>query len=235
MNVYFPIALCLLPIALFFIAIRIVSAHQSGTVVGEQGRTVRSGTVRSGTVLFIIALALAAVLLISMIETFIPRLFPAPRPLAALLLSCFAVALIEEVSKPLVLLVLPAKRLTMGQFVLCAAIFGLSVGCFESVAYFLRVLVRAQKMGAEPVYGNILTRIFTAVSLHTFCAMLGAIFILSLRKGRAKIGSIFWAIVLHAIYDFLALNTSRRYFAYAAILLAALQCRAYYRTLCGEE
>lgn len=146
------------------------------------------------------------------------------------------VGVIEEVSKALALFALPVKRyaLTNKAGVLCALEAGLSLGCFESVAYSLDAFSRASAMGSTPVYSSIFCRIFTSDALHTFCAILGGIFVLSIKRAKGRrsgIMAIMWAIILHSLYDFFAIAPRYKWLSVAAILLAAVECKIHYQKL----
>lgn len=228
MNIYAAAALCLLPSVIAFVAIW------------------RVCKIKVLVLLLCVLLAIVIVVPVSFVESFALRHLQeicrgAKRPFFALLFSVLTVGLIEETSKSLTLLALPIKRckLTDSGFMLCALLFGLSLGCFESMAYFLDAIGRASNIGSTPVYTSIFCRIFTSDAMHTFCAMLGGIFILSIKKEYSHsqvtpptdIMAIVWAVILHGIYDFLVAVPHRQLFALSAILLTAVQCNAHYKKL----
>lgn len=225
MNIYLAMALCFLPLVLSAVAVKL----SSGAPVL--------------VLLFSVLLALVMVVPVSIVEGAALRVrwFRYTRhfvtstqpPVASLLFCIVAVGLVEEVSKALMLLALPVRRalLTDLQAVLCALVFGLAVGCFESAAYFLDAIDKAASMGSHPIYSSIFSRIFTADMLHSFCAALGGIFILSIKREEVKTDTvaIVWAILIHGIYDFLVINSRYPWLSIAAILLAIVEVNSHYR------
>lgn len=214
MNIYFAVALCFLPLIAVFLAFRLICDVPIMCAVISA------------------SLALAIIAPVSFVETFALRLLHLHSAFKTLVLYVMVVGLVEEVSKALVLFALPAKKLTDKAFLLCALLFGAGVGCFESVVYFLKTLVRTSDMGATLVYGTIFARIFTSDALHTFCAGLGGLFILSIRRkddARSDAMAIILAIVLHGLYDYFAINARYFWLSIVVILLAAVECHSHFR------
>lgn len=213
MNIYAALVLCLMPLIAFFILLCLT--RSTPPLIA----------------LLSAALALVIVVPVSFVETFALRLVHLNSAMTALMLYVLIVGLVEEVPKALALFALPARHLNDKQFLLCALLFGAGVGCFESVVYFLKTLVKTSNMGAELVYSSIFSRIFTADALHTFCAGLGGLFILSIKREDDKMCdamAIILAIVLHGLYDYFAMSTNRSWLSIAAIILAAVECTSHY-------
>lgn len=180
-----------------------------------------------------VVLGLAAVIPISLIQFFIPDFSGFFRsPVLSSILKCLLLyGLIEECLKAAFILPLPRKNCTCFQFLLLSFVFGLALGCFESVVYFFDHLQKAWSRGAQLLFFPIFLRIFTADVIHLACAGLGGLFVWSCRtKSRPSI--LITAVLIHGFYDFFAGFTSPlRWFSAAVILLAVAECRIKYVSL----
>lgn len=191
--------------------------------------------------LIAILLGLAAVFPIAVIQYFLPDAFNfiAHPLLRTLLKSLIIYGLIEEIVKMLMVIPLPHKDYTELKFLLLAFLMGLSLGCFESLVYFLDHLQMARYRGADLLYGLIFVRIFSTDVIHFACTGLSALFIYSCRDKNRKISILFFAIVLHGLYDFFAgFQNNLKWFAIPVILLAVIECRIIYinqKNLCENR
>lgn len=178
-----------------------------------------------------ILLGLIAVFPISLIQYFLPSLaiFPQNPVLQTLLKSLFIYGLVEETVKMLFIIPIPSKKISELEFLLLAFTMGLTLGCFESLVYFLDHLQMANSRGAQLIYTQIFTRILTADLLHMACTGLSGLFIFSCRNKPSKISIFITAVVLHGFYDFFAgFQNNLNYFAIVVIILAIVECRNKY-------
>ena len=137
--------------------------------------------------------------------------------------------LIEESLKMITLLFLPSKKLNLPSFFCCCMICGLAFGSFESVVY---MLVSLQKMtsGTGIIYKLVVSRLFSAVIIHTLCTSLSGLYIWTFRKKKTKIFPFILAVTLHGLYNFFAsYPVPFYYFIIPVILFAALECRIRYQ------
>lgn len=191
--------------------------------------------------LIAILLGLVAVFPIALIQYFLPDVFSfIEHPLLRTLLKSLIVyGLIEEIIKMLMVIPLPHKNYSELKFLLLAFLMGLSLGCFESLVYFLDHLQMAKYRGADLLYGLIFTRIFSTDIIHFACTGLGALFIYSCRDKNKKFSILILAVVLHGLYDFFAgFQNSFKWFAIPVILLALIECRIIYinqKNLCENR
>lgn len=137
---------------------------------------------------------------------------------------------IEETVKMFTLCLLPQKKLPPAAFFAMALLFGLALGSFESVIYFVRRIQTSDlPTGFSAAFHLMLIRSATAVLIHTFCAGLSGLYIYNFRNKRNNVMPFLWAAVLHGIYNFFAaFQSDFRYFAVVAILLAVVECRVWY-------
>ncbi|GMO11920.1 MAG: hypothetical protein Ta2A_21170 [Treponemataceae bacterium] len=104
-----------------------------------------------------------------------------------------------------------------------SALVGLTVGCFESLIYF----VAGQQ--------TIILRLCTSTLIHVFCAILSGLFAyrcLVKINGffRFSLFPFFYAVIIHGIYNFFALrNDNLWYFSLAVIFLALSQASLWYK------
>jgi hypothetical protein len=191
-----------------------------------------------GSICAAVLLGLAAVLPISVIQYFLPSLnILTEQPiLREILKSLLLYGLVEELLKCVFVLALPKKGKTALEFLLLAFILGLSLGCFESIVYYLDHLQMANNRSATLLYGSIFARIFSSDLIHMTCTGLGGLFIFSIRNKRLCITSLLSAIFLHGLYDFFAgFQNGLRWFAVFAILLAIAECRLKYSAITQPE
>lgn len=187
--------------------------------------------------MFAILLGLIAVVPISFLEFIIPdfTFFKDSLILSLLLKSVIVYGLIEELLKAALIIPLPKKNTSLRDFLLLSFCFGLTLGCFESVVYYLDHWNSAQNIGATVLYVQIFVRIFTSDIIHMTCAGLGGLFIYSIWHKCTKISCIITAVLLHGLYDFFVpfqLDFSwLKWFAIPVIILAALECRIKYKDL----
>ena len=188
--------------------------------------------------LIAILLGLVAVFPISVIQFFLPPVqFLTQYPiLFALLKSILLYGLVEEIIKMLLLLPLPHKKLSLLQFFFLSFLMGLSLGCFESIIYFFDHLQVASSRGAQLIYTQIFTRIFTADIIHATCTALAGLFIYTCRAKPVRPSLLLLPILLHGIYDFFAgFQNNLRWFSIIVILLAIVQCRIRYTSLTDPD
>lgn len=140
--------------------------------------------------------------------------------------------LVEETVKMFSLLLLPHKKTGFGAFFAMSLVSGLSLGCFETVIYLFAG------------YQNIQLRSLTAVAMHSFCAGLSGIYVWTWRNpvergGGKKIPLVMpfvLAVVLHGVYNFFAgFSGGFWWFSVVAILMAALECRIWYKKVAGDD
>lgn len=177
---------------------------------------------------------LVAVFPISLIQYFLPSLpiFTNAPVLHALLRSLFLYGLIEEIFKTVLLLPVPHKEYSELNFLLLSFVMGLALGCFESVVYYFDHLQIATFRGAKLLYGQIALRIVTSDLIHMTCTGLCGMFIFSCRNKPRTISPLVMAILLHGIFDFFAgFQNGLKYFEFAVVLLAMVECRIKYTSL----
>ncbi|MBQ4330622.1 MAG: PrsW family intramembrane metalloprotease [Spirochaetaceae bacterium] len=140
--------------------------------------------------------------------------------------------LVEETVKMLSLLLLPHKKMGIGVFLAMSLISGLALGCFETVIYLFSG------------YQNIQIRSLTAVAMHSLCGGLSGIYVWTWRNPVEKapgkkvplVMPFVLAVVLHGVYNFFAgFSGGFWWFSVVAILMAALECRIWYRKAAGMD
>ena len=184
--------------------------------------------------LLAILFGLIAVFPIAIIQFFLPEIvmlkqFPV---LFSILKSLFLYGLVEEAIKMGILWPLPHKEYNSLNFLLLAFVVGLSLGCFESVVYFIDHLQRANDRGAQLIYSQIFTRIFTSDIIHMTCTGLSGLFVYSCRQKNSKPTFFILAVLLHGLYDFFAgFQTNLHWFSIIVVLLAIAECRIKYTSL----
>lgn len=134
--------------------------------------------------------------------------------------------LIEETVKMFTMLLLPHRKTGFAAFFAMAFICGLSLGCFETIIYLFSG------------YQNIQIRSLTAVAMHSLCGGLSGIYVWTWRNPVEKapgkkvplVMPFVLAVVLHGVYNFFAgFSGGFWWFSVVAILMAALECRIWYR------
>ena len=138
--------------------------------------------------------------------------------------------LIEESMKMLFMCLIPQKKQVLSTFFCCVVLYGLTVGGFESVVYIIRKFQEIQLQGGrEIVLRLLIDRIFTAQTIHLFCAALSGLYLWNFRNHKKNIMPFFFAVLLHGIYNFFASFTGVFHaLAIVAILLAAVETRIFY-------
>lgn len=145
--------------------------------------------------------------------------------------SILIYGLIEEVNKCFFMIFIPKKGFDNLRLLFIGMMFGLTLGCFESVIYYLDHLQMAQARGAEMLYLQIFVRIFTSDVIHMTCAGVGCLFVSKIQE-RIRFSFIFTIILIHGLYDFFAGFTNRFYwFIIPILLLSCLECRIKYSSL----
>jgi len=110
------------------------------------------------------------------------------------------------------------KDIRRGAAAAAGAAAGLTTGSLEALMYFAGGMER------------IALRLVTAAALHAFCALLSALTAVPPASGKRAVAPFAWACALHGVYDFFAgFGGVFRYFSLAALLLAAVECRIWYR------
>lgn len=128
--------------------------------------------------------------------------------------------IVEESIKMGLLFILPAKKTNLKTFFVYSILCGLSVGCFESLIYLISG------------YENIGLRMITAVVIHLTCTGLCGLFVYSVRNKIVHVKPLIIAILFHGVYNYFAgFSSSIKYFSYAVILFAIIECRLCYKTL----
>lgn len=219
MNIHAALALCFVPLIVMFFFVRRFA--QVGTIV----------------CLYAVLLGLLAVAPISILQFYVADIpiLNSNHWITQLLRAVLFNGLIEEFIKIIFIFFLPSKRLSLGNFFLCACICGMSLGCFESAIYFLQHLQQANTIGTHLIYVQIFTRMFTSDAVHTLCAGLGGLFIRSIKRMRIDIAAFLFAPLIHGLYDFFALYDDFKRFSVAALLFLVVQCRISYTSQAEEK
>ena len=181
-----------------------------------------------------VLIGLLTVIPISFIQFFLPDIpFLLQFPLWHTLFKSLVIyGFVEELIKMLMTVLLPHKKSSTLQFLFLAFLMGISLGCFESVVYFLDHLQKANAKGAQLLYSQIFMRIFTSYIIHLTCAGLGGLFVVSCRQKKVKVSIFVFSVILHGFYDFFAgFANFFKYFSFIVILLAIVECRIKYLSL----
>ena len=181
-----------------------------------------------------VLIGLLTVIPISFIQFFLPDIpFLLQFPLWNTLFKSLVIyGFVEELIKMLMTVLLPHKKSSTLQFLFLAFLMGISLGCFESVVYFLDHLQKANAKGAQLLYSQIFMRIFTSDIIHLTCAGLGGLFVVSCRQKKVKVSIFVFSVILHGFYDFFAgFANFFRFFSIIVILLAIAECRIKYLSL----
>lgn len=214
MNVYSAIILCFVPFVTVFLLAKILIDDVS--IVKE---------------LCACVLGLIAVLPVTVLQFFCGDLllFKGSMFLSVLFRALVLYGLIEEGIKCGTLFLFPVKNESVKLVFVYSLIAGLFLGCFESVIYLINAIQKAVNRGGEILLHMIYLRTFTSIVIHTFCAGLLGMFVYSAKNKKPMWGAVFYAVLLHGLYDFFAIMQKPiNYFSYAAILLLILQCRIFY-------
>ena len=181
-----------------------------------------------------VLIGLLTVIPISFIQFFLPDIpFLLQFPLWHTLFKSLVIyGFVEELIKMFMTVLLPHKKSSTLQFLFLAFLMGISLGCFESVVYFLDHLQKANAKGAQLLYSQIFMRIFTSDIIHLTCAGLGGLFVVSCRQKKVKVSIFVFSVILHGFYDFFAgFANFFKYFSFIVILLAIVECRIKYLSL----
>lgn len=128
--------------------------------------------------------------------------------------------IVEESAKMVMMFLLPAKKTRLSVFFSYALLCGLTLGSLETLIYLIN--------------GNrsITLRLFTAVTMHTFCSGLSGLFVFSVKhKAEAVSKKFLWlpfayAVLFHGLYNYFAgMYGPLHYFAYAVILITVVECK----------
>lgn len=217
MSVYVMMGLSFLPLAAFLVIF----------CLAVPGFKLRYGLASTLVGLF-------SLIPIVVVQYFILRMpiFSGNTLLSALITVMVFNGLVEETVKMLSLLLLPHKKIGFGAFFAMSLVSGLTLGCFETVIYLFAG------------YQNIQIRSLTAVVIHSFCAGLSGIYVWTWRhpaeRSGGKKGSLITpfvlAVVLHGAYNFFAgFSGIFWWFSVVAILMAALECRIWYKKVAGDD
>lgn len=113
----------------------------------------------------------------------------------------------------------------------CCFVAGLSIGGFESIIYLLNTFLQGTDVGFGAVVSFVVTRMFTAVLIHAFCAGLSGLCIF-----RKNIVPLLFAILLHGTYDYFARFSNAFWlFSIVAILLSILECRIFIKNSTSDN
>ncbi len=184
-------------------------------------------------ILLSILLGLVCIFPISIIQYFLSPLLKIVNIgiFSTFVTSILLYGFIEELFKTLFMIPI-SKKMSLFNFLILSFIFGLSVGCFENIIYFIEKLQNANSNGTTLLYSLILLRTFSSVIIHMTCSGLCGMFIYSVSKKNKRISCFVYAILLHGFYDFfVGFNQNIRWFYIAVILLSAIECRIKYQKI----
>lgn len=217
MNIYICLFFCCIPFLLCFISFKLFSS------------------IKVSTELFASLFGLLAVLPITFLQYILSdvisenNLFILEGVFPLFMKALIYCGLIEEIIKMLFIACVPKKKISFNNFFMAALLFGLCIGCFESVVYFLRNLQQANVRGAELIYYLIFARIFSADLIHMFCAGLCGIFVWSCILKQYDFGALIFSILIHGVYDFFAsFQSNIKWFSVVAILFVIIETRIHY-------
>lgn len=215
MNLYALLGICFIPTLLFF----------SLTVMFNKNLKIRYA-------LLACILALITVIPTSMIQFYVLSLpiFNSYTFFSVMITAILFNGLIEESMKMLFMCAIPQKNQILSAFFCCTLLYGITVGGFESVIYVIKKFEEIQgQAGKEIVVRLLLDRIFSAQTIHTFCAGLTGLYIWNFRNHKRNFMPFVYAVLLHGIYNFFASFSSfYHWLAVVAILFAAVECRIFY-------
>jgi hypothetical protein len=215
MNIYAPITLCFI----LYLTVFIVFAISVPEIKIQY-------EIKSSL------LGLLAVFPITIIEFFVLNLpiFTSHTFFSVMITALLFNGFIEETSKMLFMVLLPAKKVSLQVFFSLSLLCGLALGSFESVIYLFKHLQEIGTSGTASVFQLITVRMFTSVIIHSFCAGLSGLTVWSFRKKATEITPFVYAVVLHGLYNFFAgFTSSYRYFSIVVILFSAAECRIWYK------
>ncbi len=213
MNVYLVIALCFIPLILVF-PITLISTKLP---------------ILKG--LLALILGLFSVVPIAFFQYLIVDILPKSNNgiLLLFLQTLIFAGLLEEGLKFVIEFLFPSKKLSLKQFMALALIFGITLGCFESVVYYLNCLQRSSQKNADLIYSLIFMRMISSDLIHMLCAGLSAFSVYMIKNKRFFISPIIISILIHGIFDlFVYFQNPIHFFAIAAVLFAAIELRVKY-------
>lgn len=216
MNIFLVLLLCFVPLIAVFLIFKF---------------TLKTKTVYQ---LFSVLFGLLAVLPITFLQFYLDGFswFNSNKWISVFLKAIIFNGLIEEMLKMVFLFLLPSRKMTLGQFFTCALLCGLTLSCFESIVYFLKDLQQANATGAQLLYNKIFIRMITSDLIHTFCTGLAGLFVWSIKNKWCDICALILPVIFHGLYNLFTQYTPAvswfSWFAFAAILFAALECRIHY-------
>lgn len=222
MNISFLFALCFLPVVTFFIIFSIFPKEKQILKY-----------------LIFCVLGVLTIIPASFIQFFVLKLpfFNSSTFSSILITSIIFNGLIEECFKMGFMILMPKRNMTLTTFFIGAILLGISAGSIETAIYVMgnieKVVIAS---GTEEAIKLIFTRMFSTQSLHAFCAGLSGIFVWSSRKGLRHLIIFIYAVIFHGFFNFfIAFDTSLKYFAIVPILLAAIECRIWYKNAKNSE
>ena len=215
MNLYALLGICFIPAAFFFALAIILNKN-----------------LKIRFCLWACLLALVTVIPTSMIQFYVLSLpiFTATTFAAVMITAILFNGLIEESMKMFFMCLIPQKKQVLSAYFCCVILYGLTVGGFESVIYVIKKFQEIQGQGGKEIVVHLLIdRIFSAQTIHTFCAGLSGLYIWNFRRHKKNIMPFIYAVLLHGIYNFFAsFNSMYHWLAVVAILFAAVECRIFY-------
>ncbi len=207
MNLFLALALCFVPL-LIGIALCLVFIKDFKILYALQA----------------LVFGILAVGLIILVRTFINDISEhSPFMLSGylgLLVSVVLFAFVEEFVKMILIFFFPIKVVSLRLYVFTCLVFGCTVGSFETLMYLVSG------------FGDTLLRLFTAVVVHTMCALLSGYFVWGLKHKFSFIRAFWMSFLLHGVYNFFATQTSFIWwFSIVTILFMFFKCRIYYSSL----
>lgn len=216
MNIYLSVSLCFIPLVLIFIL----------SVIYSKVKILTSLTAVVLGFLSVIPIVFFQYLL----NTYIPKDFILTNATLYLLLNALIFnGLLEEGVKFGIQFILPAKNIELKQFMALSLIFGITLGCFESVIYLLNHLQEASEKNAELIYSLIFARMISADLIHTFCAALLGFSVYSIKNKKFYISPVIVAVLTHGIFNFFSyFKNFIQWFAIVVVLFAIIEVRVKY-------
>lgn len=213
MNVYVVLGICFIPLVLVFVLVKIFSKIPVLPAI------------------IAVLLGLAAVIPISFVQFLIEDIMPSSsffqkNGILSLLVRVILLAgVLEEGLKFVVEFAIPKKKLSLSQFLGALMIFGITLGCFESLIYYLTRLQKVQAQGGE-IINTIFIRMFTSDLIHFACASISGMAVFALKSKIRYFSPVIFAILIHGLFDmFSSFENEIKWFAVAVVLLALLKIR----------
>ncbi|MCQ2590182.1 MAG: PrsW family intramembrane metalloprotease [Treponema sp.] len=195
--------------------------------------------IKALSLLAAVLLGLIAILPISFLQFWIPD----PKTVVfnpviySMLKSLIIFGLVEEAFKALLIWPLPGKKEeTPLKYLIISFMFGISLGCFESVVYYLDKLQMSLSRGGSLLYAQIFLRLISSDIIHMTCAGLSGLFVYTAVNKKPRYSFFIYAFVIHGLYDFFsAFQNNLKWFAIPVVLLAIMECRIKYTVLVPSE